>query len=337
MTITNIGYDGTVNDIGFAQMQQHAGNLVPVVCGRLDFAVTVNSSATRTCNVAVGSAYAPGVLSTSDAVVSAVFDIVSTAGQTRWDAVVLRRNWSTGTETTGTTVVVVKGTAAVSAPQVLPAGVDQVLDSGVDQVLALVQITNGEPLPTAVVDRRIQASKVFTVPSTAALPTASNALYGMEAVAAGVRYRCGLVAGSPTWVQTGAPTVVTAGGFGSSVTGFTTTGLNNRYTVSADGTEVQYDLSIRRSGASIQAGAAGDMADTLVFNLTTGIKPDQSLPVTFSARGGATATSSGSATFFGYLTAAGALYVSNGMPNTWLTTQTTGPSLSACIKFTKGA
>lgn len=236
MTITNIGYDGTVSDLGFAQMQQYAGVKLPVVAGLPDFAVTINAAATRTCNVAVGSAYAPGVLSTSDAVESAVFDVVSTTGQTRWDAVVLRRDWSTGTSTTGTTVVVVKGTAAAAAPMVLPSGVDQILDSGLDQVLALVQLTNGQLLPTAVVDRRLQASKVFTAPSVAALPTASTALYGMEAIAAGVRYRCDLVAGSPAWIgETPSVQVVSSdSGFPTATTNATTaTVVIDRFTIPA--------------------------------------------------------------------------------------------------------
>jgi hypothetical protein len=209
MAITNIGYDGTVNDIGFAQMQQYAGAKWPIVCGYGHFAVTINTGATRTCNVAAGSAYAPGVLSTSDAIESAVFDVVSTAGQTRWDAVVLRRDWSTGDADSGTTVEVVKGTAAASAPMITPAGVDVALDSTLDQVLALVQITNGQPLPTSVVDRRLWGSKKFTVPSSAAVPNATAALYGMELeTPGGQRYRCLTdISGAPAWVLNAAPSV----------------------------------------------------------------------------------------------------------------------------------
>lgn len=203
MTITNVGYDGPLSDTDFAQMSSHLGVLVPVVCGRNDFAVTVSSGGVLTCNVAPGSAAAPGVLSTSDGTVAVSFDAVVTSGQTRWDAVVLRRNWSAGT----TTVVVVKGTAAASAPQVLPAGVDLVLDSGLDQVLALVQLTYGSTVPTAVVDRRIWGSKFFTVPSSTALPTPTSALYGMEAeTPTGERFRClSDSSGNPAWVSNALP------------------------------------------------------------------------------------------------------------------------------------
>lgn len=200
MAITNVGYDGTVSDVEFAQLSQHTGALVPVVCGFNDFAVSVNTGGTLTCNVAAGSAEAPGVLTKSDATASVVFDSVTTTGQTRWDAVVLRRNWSTGTST----LVVVKGTASAAAPQVLPSGVDLTLDSAVDQVLALVQITNGLTLPTKVVDYRLQGSKVFTAPAPSALPPASLALYGMEAAVGNERYRCLTDSGgSAAWVGVG--------------------------------------------------------------------------------------------------------------------------------------
>jgi hypothetical protein len=246
---------------------------------------------------------------------------------------VLRRNWSTGVST----LVVVAGTASANAPQVLPSGVDLVLNAGLDQVLALVQITNGQSLPTAVVDRRLQASKVFTAQSTSALPTASAALYGAEAVCPDGRYRCGTFAGSPAWVKTGAPTVVTSG-FAVTGSGFTVLSgvgsaeLAQRYSV--NGAEIQYDLSVRRNGGGIQCGGMGDMPDTLVTTVS-GIRPDQVMPVTFYGRGGATSTTLASATFFGYMSSNGSIYVANGMPNSWLATAATGPSLSCCIKFTK--
>lgn len=203
MAITNKGYDGPLSDTDFAQLSQHIGSLVPVVCGRDDFAVTVNVGGTLTCDVAAGSAVAPGVLTISDATASVAFDAVVTTGQTRWDAVVLRRNWSTG----ASTIVVVKGTAAAGAPQLLPSGVDLVLDSGLDQVLALVQITYGSTIPTAVADYRRQASKLFLVPSTAALPPPSLAHYGMTVeLSNGDRYKCLTdVGGSPAWVNQAQP------------------------------------------------------------------------------------------------------------------------------------
>lgn len=199
MAITDIGYDGTISDVEFAQMQQHSGVLVPVVCGKADLAVAINGAATLTCTVAPGSAAAPGVFTTSNATESVVFDVVSTGGQTRWDAVVLRRNWSTGVST----IVIVKGTAAASAPMVLPSGVDLTLDAGLDQVLALVQITNGQSLPTQVVDRRLWGTKKFTLPSSSALPSPTAALYGMEVeTPIGERFRClSDSGGSPAWIS----------------------------------------------------------------------------------------------------------------------------------------
>jgi hypothetical protein len=69
-----------------------------------------------------------------------------------------------------------------------------------------VQITYGLTVPTSVVDRRLQASKVFTAPSTGALPTASTALYGMEAVVGSARYRClSDASNNPAWITETTP------------------------------------------------------------------------------------------------------------------------------------
>lgn len=198
MAITNVGFTGPVTAANFALMSQHQGALWPVVCGKNDLAVTTNPGATLTCTVAPGSSAGQGVLTTSSATESVTFGAVSTPGQTRWDAVVLRRNWASSGSAS---FVVVAGTAAASAAMVIPSGVDLVLDSTHDHLLALVQITYGNTVPTQVVDRRLQASKVFTAPSVGALPTASVALYGMEAVVGTARYRClSDSGGSPAWV-----------------------------------------------------------------------------------------------------------------------------------------
>lgn len=203
MAITNVGFDGSVSAVEFAQLSQHQGTVFPVVCGKNDLAVAANPSSTLTCTIQPGASAGQGVKTTSDTVASVTFSAVVTTGQTRWDAVVLRRNWASGGSAS---FVVVQGSAAASAPMVLPSGVDLSFDSTHDHVLALVQITYGSTVPTQVVDRRAQAHKVFTFPSASALPTASLALYGMVAeLPTGERYKCLTDSGgSPVW-ESGIP------------------------------------------------------------------------------------------------------------------------------------
>lgn len=200
MAITSIGFAGSVGAVEFAQLAVHQGALYPVVCGKDDLAVTANPGGTLTCNVAPGASAGQGVKTTSTATEAVTFSAVVTPGQTRWDAVVLRRSWAS---TGSAALVVVPGTAGAGAPMVLPAGVDDSLNSTHDHVLALVQITYGNTVPTQVIDRRLQGSKVFTAPALTALPPASAALYGMEAaLPTGDRYRCRSDSGgSPAWVS----------------------------------------------------------------------------------------------------------------------------------------
>lgn len=249
MAITNFGYDGQISAVQFAGMMQHQGIVVPVVGGKDDFAVAANNSATLTCTVAPGVAYAPGVRTVSDSVISKTFDAVVTTGATRWDAVVLRRSWASGGSST---VEVVKGTASASAPPILPAGVDLVLDSSLDQVLALVQFTYGSTIPTAVLDRRVWANPVYAVPSVQALPPASAALYGMEAVVGADRYQCLTdTSNNPTWVRS-EPTPITTSG----TVNFTTTntpGMSTTITFPAGRFATPPRVFVTRQGGQAKA------------------------------------------------------------------------------------
>lgn len=276
MTFTYAGFPLTTNAVQWAASASYLGGRLPEVATRTSMLVAVNGAATRTCTVAVGTASACGVMVKSDAVESVVFDDVTTAGQTRWDAVVLRRNWTSNTAS----YVVVKGTAAANAPQVVPTLND---NPGVlhDQPLALVQITNGNTIPTQVVSLRLPASKVYTAESLAALPTPTTALYGIEVVLAdGSRYRCGLDASNnPAWVATSgniieltgasALTVATNFSLGSNVS----RGLKN-------GLQTTVTFQLRRTGSVLNADTTdGNFADTLLCTLPSTLCPPDEMPV----------------------------------------------------------
>jgi hypothetical protein len=144
VAITSVGYDGTVNETQWAQLIGEAGSRYGVA-GAGDLKVTTLTGQDRTVTIAAGVAHGNGIydtLSTAENV--GPLPIVSSG--TRWDTIVLRRNWSTN----ATTPMYLQGTAVqgIASGRVKNPGVQD------DQPLALVQITAGQTLPTAIVDLR---------------------------------------------------------------------------------------------------------------------------------------------------------------------------------------
>jgi hypothetical protein len=335
MALTKIGFTGTVDSLGYAQSSLYQGAAFPVAGGKGDMAVTPGTS--LTANVAAGRMWAPGVLLTNPATEVVSFDAVTTPGATRWDAVVIRMDWSGS----GSAVItVVKGTAGAAAPQVLPSGVDQTLDATFDVVLALVQLTYGSTLPV-VVPRRLWGHKTFTAETLSALPPPSAALYGMHAwLVTGEEYRClSDATNSPAWIRQGGWTIGPSS-FLSSASGWTTSGLVNRYMTSGDGRTTQYDLNFQRTGASLQfTSTSGAITDNLVATLN-GPRPDRggsSLPVTFRHYGGQGPTSTGRLTCWGYLQGDGELYIESGIPSAYLNSAGGAWALTCTIQFTRGS
>jgi microcystin-dependent protein len=143
MAITNVGYDGTINEPGWAKLQAFLGQRY-AFGSAADFAPTTVVGVDRTVQLAAGSAAGHGVLVISDAPISVQSPVL--ASGTRWDTVVLRRDWQTNTSS----VVVITGTST----EQLAAGLNAnpgIID---DEPLALVQITSGQQLPTAIRDLR---------------------------------------------------------------------------------------------------------------------------------------------------------------------------------------
>jgi hypothetical protein len=178
VTITSIGYDGSITEVQWAKLAAYLGR-TPCVADAAAWKVTAVVGPDRTVRVATGDGYASGVLDTSSATVDV--QLATIASGTRWDAIVARRDW-TPTPGGGTTFTSVAGTSA----QALPAGL--LVNPGVvaDQVLALVQLTAGQSTPTAVVDMRALPKNAVTYPSTFSLPTAAPV--GSTADVAGRQY-----------------------------------------------------------------------------------------------------------------------------------------------------
>ena len=171
MTITSVGYDGTVNEGDWADLAALVGRDYAV--GRAaslrfpgdvdDWAVTKVTGVDRTVQIAAGRGYGHGVLDVSDAPVNV--QLPTLGAGTRWDTIVMRRDWSGVGGASSFTFVT--GTSA----QAIAAGVNSnpgVLD---DQVIALVQITAGQQVPTQVIDLRQQhSSDILPIPNEGSRP-----------------------------------------------------------------------------------------------------------------------------------------------------------------------
>ena len=131
MTIASAGYSGTVTQENWATMAQFAG--VDTAVATATDCVVTGAAGTRAVSVSPGVAWGWGVLDTLSGT-NTVSLAANGTGQTRWDAVVVRRNWSTGT----TTIAAVTGTSAEAVPSLT-------VTPGVlaDQVLALVAVPAG--------------------------------------------------------------------------------------------------------------------------------------------------------------------------------------------------
>ena len=203
MAITTLGFEGTIDDIGYSKRSRLEGADLATVDGRTDFSVT-NGSADRTVNVAAGTACAHAILALSDAVGSLQLAAVDLTGASRWDAIVLRYAWSPNT----VTLMVVPGAAALNAQPTLPSGLRSDVGDTYDQVLALAKVQQGLTSVQEIQDRRYQGHKTYTALSKATLPPPSLQLFGAEFLTAdGARWRCGLDGSNAlSWIGTAVTT-----------------------------------------------------------------------------------------------------------------------------------
>lgn len=145
--VNTAGFEGTVNDERWARLVPRAGSAIYGVAAAGDCKVTVTTG-DRTVKVArttagTGGCWGWGVF--CDFTADTNLQLASTSG-TRWDLIVLRRNWSTKT----VTPAIVTGSATRGLPrrETTPGTLD-------DQPLALVRV-NGSSI-AEVVDLRCWA------------------------------------------------------------------------------------------------------------------------------------------------------------------------------------
>ncbi len=144
---SSIGYEGTVTEAGWSKLADLVGQPY-AVGGPNDWAVSAVTGVDRTVRIAAGWGYGHGVLDTLDASVTVQHPLI--ASGVRWDTIVVRRDWTTPAGSGTTTINYLVGGASSTIAGTVRIG-PGVVD---DQVLALVQLTAGVQVPTAVIDLR---------------------------------------------------------------------------------------------------------------------------------------------------------------------------------------
>lgn len=295
MALNSAGFDGSIVESDWAGLSNNGGSRYSVGSTG-DFKVTPRSAATLTCDVAAGVAYGGGVKVTNTAALTVTHATAPATG-TRWDAVVIRRNWS-GTGGTAS-VVVITGTATRTIPA--RNNTPGVLD---DQVLALVPINAGQSIPGTPVDCRWLASKVITCGDLLAIP---EPVEGMEAVvlsgtnAPSTRWRYELdPTGNPGWkrdttqIASQPLTVLTGTAVSVAPTGWTSNAMVQEAMVSSNTVNVYVET---RTSTDVPITATtGNITDTLICTLDAALRPDRAVNIRFQ-----------------YKTAAGGLYFGDGV------------------------
>lgn len=147
MAIISVGYDGPVTESQWAEMIKKVGSSDYGVVGLNDWKVTSVTGSTRTISIAAGKGWGHGVFDENTGNVTLTLDSVSSGS--RWDLIVMRRDW-TGTGG-ASTFEKVNGSSVKEIPSSRATG-PGIID---EQPIALVQISAGSTLPTAIVDLRV--------------------------------------------------------------------------------------------------------------------------------------------------------------------------------------
>ncbi|MEV8269158.1 hypothetical protein AB0P19_02350 [Microbacterium oleivorans] len=141
MTIESVGYERAITYTDLGVLLSTTGS-VYTVFGTTDFQVK-GGPGPREVSISPGAASGRGIYDVSDAT-----EIRPAAPGTRWDTVVLRRNWATKT----TDIVILQGTATKAIKKDPAATGGGVLD---DQPIALVRWASGQTAAQEIVDLRV--------------------------------------------------------------------------------------------------------------------------------------------------------------------------------------
>lgn len=274
MTITSWGWDGSVDEGKWALMSGLVGT-DRVFRGDADFKPRAGTVSPRTVILSAGLALGSGVSVSSDAEITLTHSDVG-VGQSRWDAIVIRRDWS-GTGGTAS-VVVVPGTAGSPGAKTLPT-LNETPGDVEDQLVAWVQITAGQSQPTAIDDLRLRASPVILAATLSAI---RRPRLGQEAVLSdGRRYRYELVSGVAQWrgdrsifspLTSTQRTDIMTGAGGWTVTGGVTQEL---IPLSSNSAWLTFEMTYRGASPITADDDSGNIGDVQIAQLVTPYFPSK--------------------------------------------------------------
>ena len=167
MAITSVGYDGTVDEQDWASLSPASASRPGVVWGA---GPQIVGNVDRTVRIAPGKLYGWGVLDYNSANVDLQADPVTSGS--RWDTVVLRRDWQP-TPGGGSTLMLLKGTSSASYSSQLQN------NPGVlaDQPLCIVRVQAGLTTIQELIDKREWQQDV-SFRATSGLPVSALWAYG---------------------------------------------------------------------------------------------------------------------------------------------------------------
>lgn len=299
MAESTIGFDADTGlaEAAWANLSVFTGNRLPIVSQAASKQVVAGATS-MTVDVQNGISAASGVRHDITTVTNLTIAPVTLAGASRWDAVVLRYDWSTNTGS----LLVVPGTASVGAPEVAPT-LNSTPGVRYDQILALVKATNGSTSLT-IRDKRLWGSPSYTASTVAALPPAAGVPYGTSVYVVDTKtlYRCLLSSGSLTWqaeapanvVLTGTQVISAAPNWSLTQSSGGSVLLPCRGMYNAASGMVQVDLQMRRNASTISPFSnPGGVPVAPVGTLAATLRPDADVvPMPFT---GQYTTSGGSA------------------------------------------
>lgn len=179
MTIRSVGYDGPIGEQDWARWLAPYTGSGYTVFGPGDFACA--PAASLSTHIAPGGAHGDGVTDVSDAQVTIQHEPVTSG--TRYDAIVLTRDWQGGPSTTPfgavtygkSSIDVVRGGTAMALPTLERSpGVGKA-----QHPIALMGVTAGVSTPTLAVDFRATLSKAAWVRSLLAMTGPPGTRYAL--------------------------------------------------------------------------------------------------------------------------------------------------------------
>jgi hypothetical protein len=233
MALTSVYYDGPVTETDRAR--NLAGGPEYGVYGPDDFKVTAHPSIPYAVLVKAGRAHGHGV--TDTAPIDQVVQCATLASGTRWDLIVVRRNWQPALGGPSTLEVIQAGaTAQIPSSRKVGPGVED------DQPLFLVKWKGGTSAPVDFIDLRVWAGNGGLFAKADLVRTYLTSV-GTQVNIAGVLWALGLGQNDvPEWTRAGMPPYAKAKGgatigvvpVGKSVGPFKQTFPAGRFTVPPD-------------------------------------------------------------------------------------------------------